>query len=92
VVTSTTTTDVFAIADIYKYNSRSLRYKNNWTWLPNELTYVLTRQSVRPTVIRSDPSRRPHAGAASRLAGVAKSGDMDGTVSALADNHIMGPR
>jgi len=42
---TSTTTDVFAIADIYKlYNALAPRYKNNSTWLANELSYVLTRK------------------------------------------------
>ena len=89
-VVTSTTTDVFAIADIYKLcNVLAPRYKNNATWLANELTYVLTRQfgSADSHAFWTHLDGPTPAQLVGRP--VAKSSDMDSTVTALADNYMM---
>jgi HK97 family phage major capsid protein len=88
-VVTSTTTDTFAIGDLYKvYNALPARYRARSAWLANNLVYSLSRQfdtgggaglwarlgDDRPAQLIGKPVYEAEA--------------MDGTITALADNLI----
>lgn len=88
-VVTSTTTDTFAIADVYKvYNALPARYRARASWLANNLIYGLVRgfdtsggggfwanlNDDRPPALLGKP--------------VYESEAMDGTITALADNLV----
>jgi HK97 family phage major capsid protein len=89
VIVTSTTTDTFAIGDLYKvYGALPARYRSRASWLANNLIYSLTRQFDTQggaglwTTLQND---RPQ-----QLIGrpVYESEAMDGTITALAENYV----
>jgi HK97 family phage major capsid protein len=88
-IVTSTTTDTFAIADVYKvFNALPARYRSRSAWLANNLVYGLVRGfdtaggaglwttigNDRPEMLLGKP--------------VYESEAMDGTVTALAENYV----
>lgn len=89
-VVTSTTTDVFAAADIYKVdNALPARYRGNATWLANRAVYNLVRQF--DTQGGAQMWERIGADVPPQLLGrpALESEDMDGVVNATQDNYLM---
>lgn len=89
-VVTSTTTDVFAAADIYKVdNALPARYRANASWLANRAVYNLVRQF--DTAGGAQMWERIGADVPPQLLGrpALESEDMDGVVNATADNYLM---
>lgn len=88
-VVTSTTTDVFAAADIYKVdNALPARYRGNATWLANRAVYNLVRQF--DTQGGAQMWERIGADVPPQLLGrpALESEDMDGVVNATQDNYL----
>ncbi|MBA2951593.1 phage major capsid protein [Streptomyces himalayensis] len=88
-VVTSTTTDVFAAADIYKVdNALPARYRGNATWLANRAVYNLVRQF--DTAGGAQMWERIGADVPPQLLGrpALESEDMDGVVNATQDNYL----
>jgi HK97 family phage major capsid protein len=89
-IVTSTTTDVFALADLYKLQgSLPARYRNQpgTAWLGNNLIYNLARQFTAGNEVWGSLSE----GRLPSLLGrpVLESEDMDGTITAAAENPIL---
>lgn len=88
-VVTSTTTDTFAAADVYKVdNALPARYRANASWLANRAVYNLVRQF--DTGGGAQMWERIGADVPAMLLGrnALESEDMDGTVTAAADNYL----
>jgi HK97 family phage major capsid protein len=90
VIQTSTTTDTFAVADIYKVDGAlPARYRRNASWLANRKTYNLVRQfdSAGGAALWE----RIGADVPPQLVGrgAFESEDMDGTITAGAENYMM---
>jgi HK97 family phage major capsid protein len=82
------TTDVYAIADLYATQGNlPARYRPNASWLANNAIYNLTRQFAEPSGFWVDVSDDRPAQLVGKRA--YESEDMDGTLTALADNLVL---
>ncbi len=82
------TTDVYAIADLYATQAGlPARYRPGASWLANNAIYNLTRQFAEPSGFWVDVSADRPALLVGKPA--LESEDMDGTITALADNLIL---
>jgi HK97 family phage major capsid protein len=89
IVVTSTTTDTFAIADLYKlYNALPGRYRARAAWLANNLIYTLSRQF--DTGGGAGLWARLGEGRPADLIGrpVYEAEAMDGVITALADNLV----
>jgi HK97 family phage major capsid protein len=87
-VVTSVTTDVYAVADLHATKAGlPARYRPNSSWLANDAIYGLTRQFAEPSGFWADLSgdRPPMLLSKPAL----ESEDMDGTITALADNLVL---
>lgn len=87
-VVASATTDVYAIADLYAtQGGLPARYRPGASWLANNAIYNLTRQFAEPSGFWTDVGADRPATLVGKPA--LESEDMDGTLTALADNLVL---